>query len=184
MKRRKAAPAEDRKKDMHVRILVLSDTHIPKTADDLPQAVYDEIAKADIILHAGDLTEKSLYEKLVSSKKRVNAVCGNMDSPALRATLPQKEVVEVGPFKIGLIHGYGAPAELLATVRKEFGKVDAIVFGHSHKATNTVTEGVLFFNPGSPTDKFFAPFHSVGILEVTCRGIAGQIIQLEEKKAP
>lgn len=160
-----------------MRILVLSDTHIPVTAQDLPQKIYDEIKSVDMIFHAGDFIEMKLLDKL-RGLKELKAVAGNMDSKEIRMELNPKEVIAIGKFKIGLIHGYGASSELLATVRREFERIDAIVFGHSHSATNTRKDGVLYFNPGSPTDKIFASSNSYGILEVTDKKIEGEIIGL------
>ena len=160
-----------------MRILVLSDTHIPRNAPDLPEQIYEEMKRSDLVLHAGDFVEKEVYEKL-RALKEVKAVCGNMDSRALREILNPKDVIQAGRFKIGLIHGYGPPRELMETVRGEFGQVDAIVFGHSHSPINIVKDGLLFFNPGSPTDKVFASYNSYGILKVTDKKIEGEIIKL------
>lgn len=160
-----------------MRILVLSDTHIPKAAQDLPDEIYAEAAKYDMILHAGDFVERAFYEKL-KRVKETKAVYGNMDPRELRDILNPKEVIEVEKVKIGLIHGYGAPGLLIETVRSEFKNVDAIVFGHSHAATNMVKNGILFFNPGSPTDKVFAAENTYGILEITDKAIEGRIVTL------
>ncbi len=160
-----------------MKILVLSDTHIPRAAGDLPRAIYDAIADVDLVLHAGDFVEIELWEKLKKMKELV-AVHGNMDSKELRDILKAKEVVSVGAFKIGLIHGYGAPVNLQKVVRSEFGNVDAIVFGHSHAPSTTVDNGILFFNPGSPTDRVFAPYNSYGVLTVTEDGIRGEIVKV------
>lgn len=160
-----------------MRIVVISDTHIPRVAQDLPKQVYDEILSSDMVIHAGDFVEKDLLEKL-KTLKEVRAVCGNMDNADLRAVLNQKEIVDAGKYKIGIIHGYGAPNDLIDTVKKEFKAVDAIVFGHSHQAVNIVKDGILFFNPGSPTDTIFASKNSYGILEITDKGIEGRIVSL------
>lgn len=160
-----------------MKILVLSDTHIPRVAQDLPRKVYEEASGCDLILHAGDFVEKDLLDRL-KKLKTVQAVYGNMDNAELRRILKDKEIVQAGAFRIGLIHGYGAPKDLTETVRKEFQKVDAIVFGHSHTAINTVIDGVLLFNPGSPTDNIFASTNSYGVLEVNDDGIAGKIVTL------
>lgn len=160
-----------------MRILVLSDTHIPRAASELPEEIYGQIKNVDMILHAGDFVEKDIYEKL-GQMKEMKAVCGNMDTANLRNILNPKEIIQIGKFKIGLIHGYGAPRDLIETVKKEFTGVDAIVFGHSHVATNVTKGGVLFFNPGSPTDKVFATSNSYGILEVGEKKIEGRIVKL------
>lgn len=160
-----------------MRILVLSDTHIPRVANDLPKRVYDEMPGVDMIIHAGDFVEDELYTKL-KTLKETKAVYGNMDSMKLRNLLKDKEIIEVGKFRIGLMHGHGAPRDLLETVRGEFKDVDAIVFGHSHVAINTVKDGVLLFNPGSPTDNIFAKNNSYGILEIDDKKITGKIVEL------
>jgi hypothetical protein len=103
-----------------------------------------------------------------------------MDSSAVRKRLKEKEIIAAGKFKIGLIHGYGAPKDLLQTVKGEFKNVDAIVFGHSHAAVNIKKDGMLYFNPGSPTDTIFAKANTYGILEVTEKGIEGTIVNCDE----
>jgi len=160
-----------------MKILVLSDTHIPRSSHDLPREVYDAIEGVDMILHAGDFVEKDVLDKL-KSLRPTTAVYGNMDAVALHNILNRKEVVEAGNFKIGLIHGYGASADLIDTVKSEFKGVDAIVFGHSHATANITRDGILFFNPGSPTDKVFASTNSYGILDVTDKKIEGRIITI------
>lgn len=160
-----------------MKILVLSDTHIPIAAHDLPKSIYQAADKADMIFHAGDFIEMRLLDRLRSIKE-VRAVCGNMDSQEIRMQLNPKDIVTIGKLRIGLIHGYGSPGELTNSVRKEFEKVDCIVFGHSHVATNIRKDGILFFNPGSPTDKIFASKNSYGILDITDKKIEGSIIEI------
>ena len=160
-----------------MRIGVISDTHIPRAASDVPKEVYDEFKNVDLILHAGDLVELAVLDKL-KKLAPVKAVYGNMDERKVRLNLPDKEVININnKFKIGLTHGHGAPFNLIKTVGNEFDKVDIIVFGHSHSPVNEVRGGTLFFNPGSPTDKIFASYNSFGILEVN-EVIKGRIIKL------
>lgn len=160
-----------------MRILVLSDTHMPRAAQELPERVYGEIKNVDMILHAGDFIEIEVLRSL-EKLKTVHAVYGNMDTPELRRALKSKDIIQAGKFRIGLIHGYGAPKELIDTVKAEFVNVDAIVFGHSHVATNILKDGVLFFNPGSPTDTVFTAANTYGILEVTDKKIEGTIVNV------
>lgn len=161
-----------------LRILVLSDTHIPRVASDLPPQIYAEIEGVDMIFHAGDFVEKELLDKL-KSLKETWGVYGNMDSHEVRRALKEKEVIQIGKMKIGLVHGHGAPGELADTVRSAFGKVNAIVYGHAHKPVNLVKDGILFFNPGSPTDKIFAKVNTYGILKVSDKKIEGKIVEIE-----
>ncbi|MCJ7744964.1 MAG: metallophosphatase family protein, partial [Actinobacteria bacterium] len=87
--------------------------------------------------------------------------------------------IEIGEFRIGLTHGQGGPSGIVERVASEFREVDCIVFGHTHNALVREIEGVLFFNPGSPTDRKFTRRNTLGILEVADR-IVPRIIEIEE----
>jgi predicted phosphodiesterase len=57
--------------------------------------------------------------------------------------------------------------------------VQAIVFGHTHRALNHRVNGVLMFNPGSPhfpEVKNVPP--SVGLLHIRAGAVEGEIINL------
>lgn len=163
-----------------MRIGVISDTHIPRTCPSLPAKVIEAFSGVDMILHAGDLVEIKVLRDLEKIAKTM-AVYGNMDESEVRNLLHEKETIKIGGFTIGLIHGYGQPANIMNYVKKQFiGKVDAIVFGHLHAPVNETKNGVLFFNPGSPTDKIFAKYNSYGILTVTDK-IKGEIIKIDGK---
>jgi len=160
-----------------MKIGIISDTHIPRAATGLPPEICTAFKGVDLILHAGDLVEISVLDELKKIAK-TEAVCGNMDEPEIRKSLPQKRIISAEGFKIGLTHGYGSPFRLIDTVKKEFPqKVDVIVFGHSHLPVNELRDGILFFNPGSPTDKIFAKYNSYGILTVN-KEIKGKIVRL------
>jgi putative phosphoesterase len=82
------------------------------------------------------------------------------------------------------MHGYGDPRNLIELLKKEFSnpRPDIIVFGHSHMPMNECIEGVLFFNPGSPTDTAFAPYKSYGIIEIKDDKIEAQIYKIEVER--
>ena len=159
-----------------MRILVLSDTH----SQPLPNKVKEELRNVDMILHLGDFTDVALLNSLKAAHE-VRAVYGNMDGPDLRQVLPKQLSFKCEDVTIGLVHGQGAPGKVIESVRECFKgeKLDAIVFGHSHAPMNEVVDGILLFNPGSPTDIVRAPFRSYGILEVIGKMIKGQIIKLQ-----
>ena len=160
-----------------MRIGVISDTHIKNKNEALPKVICEEFKNVDMILHAGDLVKISVLDELKKFAE-VKAVVGNMDYPEVVSSLPKKELIKIGKFKIGLIHGYGPPEGLIERIRKEFdGQIDAIIFGHSHRPVNELIDNILFFNPGSPTDKIFAPYNSFGIIEINNK-IKAKIITL------
>ena len=162
-----------------MRIGVVSDIHLSRP-EDLPQEILRAFAEVDLILHAGDLVQLSILEELKKAGPKVVAVCGNMDSISVKRTLPDRQIIQAEQFRIGLTHGIGAPANVMETVKRTFKdeQVDCIVYGHSHSPQNEVHEGILYFNPGSPTDKVYAPYNSYGILEID-KKITGKIIKLE-----
>ena len=156
---------------------VISDTHIPQSADEIPQSVFSIFKGVDLIIHAGDLTSLGVLNKL-GKIARVKAVYGNMDSQEVRQKLPEKEIIKIGNFSLGVIHGQGSPAHLSAFVEKQFKEaLDVIIFGHSHNPCNEKRGKTIFFNPGSPTDKIFSVYNSCGILKIDS-GIEGKIIKL------
>ena len=164
---------------MKMKIVVISDTHIPDKEVSLPSRLQEEIKDADMVIHAGDFVSIEVLEKIKSLCANVRAVCGNMDTPEMRNILPQKEIFKVGRYKIGIIHGYGAPHNLVETLSDEFKaeKLDIVIFGHSHSALNEKIRDTLFFNPGSLTDKMFAKVNSYGIIEVNDK-IEARIVEI------
>ncbi len=158
------------------KIGVISDTHIPRSATNLPHEIERIFQGADLILHAGDLENQSVIDTLALIAP-VTAVRGNMDSG--HSINPIKRIIDVGNCRIGLIHGWGAPQDLHFRVMNEFpDKPDCIVFGHSHSPFNEIVRGILMFNPGSPTDKRFAPYRSAGLLHVDGKAISGEIVKI------
>ncbi len=135
-----------------LKIGVLSDTHA-HSIEDIPQKVVDFLSNVDLIVHAGDFTAMEVLDGLKKLGK-LKAVQGNMDSIAIRRELPIKEVIEVGGKRIGITHGSGGPWGIEQRVRRMFGQVDVIVYGHSHESKNKVIDGVLFFNPGKASESF------------------------------
>ena len=44
--------------------------------------------------------------------------------------------------------------------------VECIVFGHSHQPLSQLRDGVILFNPGSPTDRRRQRYFSFGLLRI------------------
>ena len=162
-----------------MRIGVIADTHVPTRARSVPDEVAAIFDGVDLILHAGDLEEKPVLEWLARIAP-VEAVLGNMDPPELEAELPVRRVVEAAGFRIGLVHGSGPPSKVPGRAVEAFAgeTLDLIVYGHSHRPDSSVLEGRHIFNPGSPTDRLFAPYLSVGILTLD-DGIIPEIVRIK-----
>lgn len=162
-----------------MRIVVISDTHIHDNGGSLSAKLIEEIKHADMVIHAGDFVSMEILEKIKSLSPDFKAVCGNMDPREICESLPQKIIFKAGKFKIGIMHGYGAPNNLIEVLAGEFRaeKPDIVIFGHSHSAFNEKIDGILFFNPGSLTDKVFAKTNTYGIIELTDK-IEAKIVEL------
>ena len=158
-----------------MRLIVISDTH----SEDLPSVLIDDIKKSDLVIHVGDFCDIAVLNRL-KKLKEVRAVYGNMDGLDLRGILPRKAVFACEGVTIGLFHGEGGPEGLFDKVKAAFvkEKVDVVTFGHSHEALNKVVDGVLYFNPGSPTDTYRAAFRSYGVLEVSGARVKGTIVKI------
>ncbi|MFH0813468.1 MAG: metallophosphoesterase family protein [Pseudomonadota bacterium] len=158
-----------------MKIGVISDTHLRDYSPELKRTVDTYFHDVDMILHAGDIVDMNVLD--VFLPKQVEAVAGNMDPFTVTKHLPEKKVIKVGHYKIGLIHGWGAPIGLEDRIRKKFKDIDCLVYGHTHYPVNRIIDGVLFFNPGSPTDRRFIKKNTLGILEINDK-ITGKIINL------
>ena len=151
---------------MTVKIGILSDTHLVRPDKEFCERAAASFAKMKIIFHAGDLTDISVLD--VFKDKEVHAVHGNMCHNSSRCQLPASKIIQVGSFKIGLLHGMGCHYELFDCLLQEFNEdVDCIVSGHTHTPCWEQVGPVLFINPGSfiGTGRYGSP-GTYAILEV------------------
>ena len=150
-------------------VAVLADTHLPRGKRRLPDECVRRCEAADLIVHAGDVVERSVLEELARLAP-VEAVYGNMDEPALRESLPQRQVLDVDGARIGLVHIPGPRAGRERRLTGWFPGCDAIVYGHTHVPQVERHDGVWILNPGSPSDRRKAPTHTM--IELTVDGSA------------
>ena len=136
------------------RLLLLADTHVPRRARELPAPVWDEVGRADVVVHAGDWVDVALLDELEERSRRLVACYGNNDGPALRARLPLVSHADVGGLRLGVVHETGPARGREERCDAAHPGLDVLVFGHSHIPWDTVTPaGMRLLNPGSPTDR-------------------------------
>jgi predicted phosphodiesterase len=165
---------------MPTRLLLLADTHVPKRARALPTAVWREVDRADVVLHAGDWVDVGTLDLLEARAARLVGVHGNNDGADLRARLPEVARVEVEGVRIAMVHETGPATGRGMRMDAAFprcgsgsgtgsgtgsgssssgssdsgGGTDVLVFGHSHIPWDTTSPaGLRLLNPGSPTDR-------------------------------
>lgn len=158
---------------------LISDTHIPKKAHNLPQKVLEVFQNVNYIIHAGDLVELTVVDEL-EQLAPVLAVHGNMDGVDITGALPKLNSLRVFDWKIGVMHdpdiafGLGKMRELV----KEHS-FDVFVYGHTHVADIKWEGKTLFVNPGSPTVPASSMGKlSVGLLKITKEAIVPEIVEV------
>lgn len=121
-----------------MRIAVLSDTHSLLRPEVLPA-----IAGADHILHAGDVGDADILDKL-RTVAPVNAVRGNVDRQGACAKLPACDTFRLGGALLHILHNI---AEL--DLKPEAADIRVVIYGHSHQPLVEIRNDVLYLNPGS-----------------------------------
>jgi len=157
------------------RIAVVSDTHVPSRADEIPSWVADRVREADHTIHAGDFDDRDAYETVADlAGEQFTAVAGNMDPAELG--LPEVATVTVEGVTFVVVHGTATSGEeYVATItdaigaelgeEREEGDATAIaIAGHTHELTDDEIAGVRFLNPGSATGA--SPAETATMLEV------------------
>ena len=137
-----------------MRLVLISDTHLPVRAKRLPAAVWEAIDDADVVIHAGDWVNVELLDELEDRAQRLIGCWGNNDGPVLRERLPEVARVTLDGLSVAVVHETGAAKGREERCEKAYPGVDLLVFGHSHIPWDTTTRrGLRLLNPGSPTDR-------------------------------
>jgi putative phosphoesterase len=168
--------------DGRVRLLLIADTHVPRRARDLPPRVWDEVARADVVLHAGDWVVSVLLDVLTAKAERLVACWGNNDGDPLRSRLPERADVVLDGLRFTVVHETGASAGRDARMSRLYPDTDVLVFGHSHIPWDTTTgTGLRLLNPGSPTDRRRQPFCTYMTARVDAGALTDVVLHRLEK---
>ncbi len=141
-----------------MRLLLISDTHLPSRARDMPAEVWAAVEVADVVFHAGDWIEVELLDRLSDRARQLIACWGNNDGDELRARLPERADIVLDGLHFTVTHETGAAAGRDNRMARTYPDTDVLVFGHSHIPWDTTVDkpggGTLrLLNPGSPTDR-------------------------------
>ncbi|HVE94036.1 MAG TPA: metallophosphoesterase family protein [Acidimicrobiales bacterium] len=169
------------------RVGFLADTHSRKNdGSDVPEEVDRAFAGVDLIVHLGDVGKKAFISRLqtlapvwVPDDERKGYQAFGSDEAAVK-------VVDVGGMQLGLAFNLAQPDKKItvgddaiifpdgpieALMNRRFKQpVDLVAFGGTHRQLRQDHDGIVFFNPGSPTlpaDKGDdADLGSVAVLDV------------------
>ncbi|TDD59559.1 metallophosphoesterase [Kribbella antibiotica] len=155
-----------------MRLVLISDTHLPVRAKRLPDAVWEAVDSADVVIHAGDWVNVALLDELEARAARLVGCWGNNDGDELRARLPEVARVTLDGLAVAVVHETGTAKGREERCETAYPGVDLLVFGHSHIPWDTTTAGGLrLLNPGSPTDRRRQPYCTFQTATIT----AGQL---------
>ena len=151
---------------MH-RIGLISDTH-----GLLRPAALDVLAGCERIVHAGDICDASVCDRLAAIAP-LAAVRGNNDRGAWAKALPETLRLQVGGVALYVIHDLAG-----LDIEPEAAGITVVVSGHSHKPLVQRRGTVLYVNPGSAGPRRFSLPISVAELVIEGTTVTARIVEL------
>jgi putative phosphoesterase len=146
---------------------VISDTHGLLRPEALAA-----LQGSDCIIHAGDVGDPDILVQLAKIAP-VTAVRGNVDREKWARHLPATNVLEVGAAAIYVLHDVGR-----LDLDPGSARFAAVIFGHSHRPSQEMRNGVLFFNPGAAGPRRFSLPVTVGRLRIANSKLSVEIVTL------
>jgi putative phosphoesterase len=132
-------------------IAVISDSHVPNRAPEIPKKIIEKVEKADKTIHCGDFATEQVYGELEDFADELIAVKGNCDF----FELENSETFEQDGIEIGVYHGTGitprGDPDTLLDIAENKLEVDVLFHGHTHQEDIHGENGTLLLNPGSCT---------------------------------
>lgn len=155
-------------------VLILGDLHIPNREAEIPEKFKRMLVpnKMQHVICTGNVGSKEQYEELRGLAPNVHVVSGDAEyysssgsnSDASLLAFPETRVVQVGDFRIGLIHGHQivpwGDHLALGMIRRKLN-VDILISGHTHQNEVVEHEGFYHINPGSITGAFSPSMNQV-----------------------
>jgi uncharacterized protein len=137
-----------------MKIAVVSDTHVKNCPEGFIEFIKEISKDTDMILHAGDYISCDSI-KFLQQNYNFAGVYGNVDTNLPENLLNEKEIINIFKYRVGIFHGHGQNKGTFDRVYDKFmnDDVDVIVFGHSHQPSIVTKNGILYLNPGSPSNK-------------------------------
>mmetsp|Transcript_32295 Transcript_32295/g.36745 ORF Transcript_32295/g.36745 Transcript_32295/m.36745 type:complete len:192 (+) Transcript_32295:49-624(+) len=139
-------------------VLVLGDIHIPLRANAIPEKFKRMLVpgKMQHVICTGNLDVEQ-FEELRDLAPNVHIVQGDFDEFTCNITFPETRVVQVGVFRIGIVHGHQVlpwnDQAALGRMRRKL-HCDVLISGHTHQNHVLEHDGHYHINPGSITGAY------------------------------
>lgn len=136
-------------------VLVVGDMFVPSRAPDIPEQFKSILIpnKLQHVLSLGNIGSVESYDWLKSLSNDFHCVKGDYDD----TDYPEKKVVQIGEFKIGMIHGHQVlpwgNLDDLTSIQRELD-CDILLSGHTHCFDLKNKDGKFYLNPGSISGAF------------------------------
>jgi len=136
-------------------VLVVGDMFVPQRSPDIDEQFKTILIpnKLQHVLSLGNIGSRESYDWLKSLSNDFHTVKGDFDD----GDAPEKKVVQIGEFKIGMIHGHQVlpwgDLDSLTNVQRELG-CDILLSGHTHQIDIKVKDKKFYINPGSISGAF------------------------------
>ena len=136
-------------------VLVVGDMFVPQRIPNINEQFKLILIpnKIQHVLSLGNIGSRESYDWLKSLSNDFHTVKGDFDE----GDIPEKKVVQIGEFKIGMIHGHQVlpwgDLDALTNVQRELG-CDILVSGHTHQIDIKVKDKKFYINPGSISGAF------------------------------
>ncbi len=166
---------------------LISDTHIPNHAQELPVQLKEVFRGVDLILHAGDIYNIATLDELEGIAPIIAAE-GDDDpySTANDRRVKPRHFLTKDGVTIWLVHNswdawpFHPKQGLSRLSPPQENPPDVLVFGHTHESRLDKTDGVLLISPGSATFPHYKhEVGTVGLLTINSGKAEAQIIQLQ-----
>jgi putative phosphoesterase len=139
--------------DFKHKIAVISDTHSL-----LRPEIKERLTECELILHAGDISSQETVDEIMECG-RTYFVRGNADKGRWAEEIPAVRELNIYGLSIYIIHN-------CKLIEDDVSQKDIVIYGHSHKYSQTQKDGVCFFNPGSCGPRRFHQEITMAILTV------------------
>ena len=136
-------------------VLVVGDMFVPQRSPDINEQFKSILIpnKLQHVLSLGNIGSRESYDWLKSLSNDFHTVKGDYDE----GDIPEKKVVQIGEFKIGMIHGHQVlpwgDIEALTNIQRELG-CDILLSGHTHQIGIKAKDKKFYINPGSISGAF------------------------------